>query len=250
MITYSFDVDQSSNFSVDIENLNSAFGLVNLSLAQSVMSQVVKWNTRTLMDTLATIGGQVIAILGISKFLLTNYQKFTYNKSALKKLYYESTENQEEIENTTNWRLDMEQKLNSRQEMTFSYVTFIFVKLLSNCCCCIMRRYENEKGWYGRNKRSLAKFKIAKEKLNSEVDMKNIVTFRRISTFLHKLQTKRRQRLSVDYFRRYTVQDSEINRPKQMKRDMTQKRILSECEPGRSDIDKRILFEMTGVRLD
>ena len=40
-----------------------------------------------------------------------------------------------------------------------------------------MKRYENENSWYGRNKLSLAKFKIAKEKLNSEVDMKNIIIF-------------------------------------------------------------------------
>ena len=59
--------------------------------------------------------------------------------------------------------------------MTFTYLTFIMVPFLASCCCCFMKRYENSNGWYGQNKRSLAKFKIAKEKLNSEVDMKNIV---------------------------------------------------------------------------
>ena len=31
---------------------------------------------------------------------------------------------------------------------------------------------------------------------------------------------------------------------------MTQEKILNECTPSQNDIDKRILFEMTGVKLD
>ena len=149
-----------------------------------------------------------------------NYQQFSYNKNALKQLYYEivkrSATDEEEAGDgfTTEWRTDMKQKLKNRQEMNFRYLTYLLVPFLSCCCCCIMKRFEGEGSWYGRNKLSLAKFKIAKEKLNSEVDMKNIIIFQRISKFLQKLQSSRRQRLSVDYFRRYTVQDNEIGRPK------------------------------------
>ena len=55
-----------------------------------------------------------------------------------------------------------------------------------------MKRHEGSDSWYGRNKLSLEKFTIAKEKLNSEVDMKNIIIFQRISKFLMKLQSSRR----------------------------------------------------------
>ena len=128
-----------------------------------------------------------------------NYQYFSYNLHALKQLYYETGEraatgevNPGGDEFTTDWRTDMKQKLQSRQEMSFRYLTYLLVPLLSCCCKCIMKRYEGTDSWYGRNKLSLAKFMIAKEKLNSEVDMKNIIIFQRISKFLQKLQSSRR----------------------------------------------------------
>ena len=71
--------------------------------------------------------------------------------------------------------------------MNLTYMAFIFIPILKTCCCCCMRRYEESDNWYSRRIKSLAKFKIAREKLNSEVDMKSIVKFQRISKFLHKL---------------------------------------------------------------
>ena len=113
-----------------------------------------------------------------------------------------------------------------------------------------MRRYEDDDSWFSRSKRSIAKFQIAKDKLGEEVDMKNIIIYQRVSNFLNRIHSSRRQRLSVDYFRRYTVTDTEIGRKKLGKKGMTENRIINECQPTRSDIDKRILFEMTGVKLD
>lgn len=46
------------------------------------------------------------------------------------------------------------------------------------------------------------------------------------------------------------VHDSEIGTKKMLKRGMTQERILHECAPGQNEIDRRILFEFTGVKLD
>ena len=73
-------------------NLDEIYGLVNVSLAQSIETQIIDWKSRTLMDTLAQVGGQIIAILGISQFFLMNYQQFSYDKNALKQLYYETKE--------------------------------------------------------------------------------------------------------------------------------------------------------------
>lgn len=97
--------------------------------------------------------------------------------------------------------------------MNFSYFNYLAIMFLENACCCLVKHKEkniddpkNEK-WFIKSKRSIEKFEIAKKKLDSEVDIKNIIQTRRITSFLNKINMTRRQRLSVDYFRRYTVTD-------------------------------------------
>ena len=80
--------------------------------------------------------------------------------------------------------------------------------------------------------------------------MKTIIRMQRIGKFLHKVSLARRQRLSVEYFRRYTVQDQDIDEPKHNARGMPITRIVNECDAVNSLIDKRILYEMTGIKLD
>ena len=71
--------------------------------------------------------------------------------------------------------------------MNLPYISFLCVPILKSLCCCCMRKYEERDNWYSRSLQSLAKFKIAREKLNSEVDMKGIIKFQRISKFLIRL---------------------------------------------------------------
>ena len=81
---------------------------------------------------------------------------------------------------TMNWKRDLKQKIRSRAPIEYSYLTHLAVMFISSCCCCFVERCEARKGWYYRRKRSVAKFNIAREKLNSEVDMKNILGLLRI----------------------------------------------------------------------
>ena len=160
------------------------------------------------MTVLASLGGQVVAIIGISAFLLNNYQKFSYDKSALKQLYYQETKEEytdsltvsedanledRKESSQSSWNENLRSRFRNRKEMMdLRYATYIFLPFLSCLCCCIMRRYNDEDNWYSRRRRSLDKFAIAKEKLKSEVDMKEIIKFQRVSKFLHRLQSTRR----------------------------------------------------------
>ena len=80
--------------------------------------------------------------------------------------------------------------------------------------------------------------------------MKNIIVLQRINKFVQKLLLARRQRYSVEYFRRYAIEDYEVNKPESMKRGIGLDRILSELQPKREKADKRILYELTGIKLN
>ena len=128
-------------------------------------------------------------------------------------------------------------------------MTLVAVYLLQKLCCCCIKKDGDT--WFARRNMSLQKFKIAREKLNGEVDMKNIITFLRISKLMQKMWLSRRQRLSVPYFRCYTIEDYQVEQSRSIeKRGITEKRIISECEPDTNDLDKRILYELTGIKLD
>ena len=51
---------------------------------------------------------------------------------------------------------------------------------------------------------------LALSKFESEVDLKNIIAAMRISKFVAKMGTNKRQRNSIDYFRRYTIDDQDL----------------------------------------
>ena len=67
---------------------------------------------------------------------------------------------------------------------------------------------------------------------------------------MQKVNLTRRQRLSVNYFQRYTINDKEIERQKANPRGMSVNRIVSECDALHSEVDKRILYELTGIKVD
>lgn len=81
--------------------------------------------------------------------------------------------------------------------------------------------------------------------------MKRIIQFLRISKLMQKVMLNRRQRLSVPYFRRYTIHDYQLGKEDErlFERGLANDRIINECEPEANELDKRILYELTGIRL-
>jgi len=113
----------------------------------------------------------------------------------------------------TDWHEEMRKNFKSRFAFEQPYWSFASFKILSACCCCLRKRWlEEEHGWlwFKRQKVQIEKVTIAQQKFDSEVDLKNIITALRVGKFLSKIQTKKRQRRSVGYFRRYTIDEKTV----------------------------------------
>lgn len=91
VVSYEFKSYENSAYNI-IQNdkIDPLYGLVNVSLAQDVKSEEIFWSTRTIMESLAALGGQTVAIFGLVGFSVMHYQQFAYDRSALKQLYYET----------------------------------------------------------------------------------------------------------------------------------------------------------------
>ena len=74
VITFKFELDQGSLYSLNMDILDPLFGLVNVRMGQSVQIEQIFYQSKTVAEILATAGGQIVAIIGISQFFLINYQ--------------------------------------------------------------------------------------------------------------------------------------------------------------------------------
>ena len=81
-----------------------------------------------------------------------------------------------------------------------------------------------------------------------EFDFEQIIKLLRISHLMSHLELSRSQRLTVDFFRRYTVRELDIGRSEHV-RGMSIEAIVNSLRPGDSEIDRKILYELAGVGL-
>ena len=162
-----------------------------------------------------------------------------------------------------NWQKDLRNRLKNRKSFTLSYFGKTVVYYFGWCCgkkkyCCTQWREQS------------AKFDLALEKFETEIDLQNILTIQRLSKFLAKLKTTKLQRRSVRYFRKYAIGDSNIayrqeiekkekpmrtkTRKLRLKQDAKKERnwVLDGCNQMRleNQTEKRIIFEMVGRRID
>ena len=74
----------------------------------------------------------------------------------------------------------------------------------------------------------------------------------RLTHLAFKTWFTRRQRVSTQFFSRYSVKSNEIEQEKKesKKKELDVDRVVTECDYERDEIDRRILFEMLGVRLE
>ena len=102
------------------------------------------------------------------------------------------------------------------------------------------------------------KLQIAKSKLTTELDLIEFVDKARQMHFLKRVSMNVRQRASLSYFRRYTIKGEDFQRlvvnaarKSYVKTSrVAAERVVEECIPDEDMIDRRIVYEMTGRRLD
>ena len=103
----------------------------------------------------------------------------------------------------------------------------------------------------------LRKIKLAQDKLEKELEVMDFVNMTRLTSFVFKVFLQRRQRVSVNYFKRYTINKEDVvddaHKDKALeneKRAISQERLINECIPEDSQIDRRIVYELTGIMLE
>ena len=119
----------------------------------------------------------------------------------------------------TDWRKDLRTKFKSRVPFEFGFCSYISVRFLKYCCCCFAKRWDKDSNsWYHQRRIQSEKFKIAREKLNSEVDLHSMIKLQRITRFLLTQTTNRRQRNSVGFFRKYTIENYHLDQKNRRQR--------------------------------
>ena len=87
----------------------------------------------------------------------------------------------------------------------------------------------------------------ARQKLDDEFDMEKMAHLLRVSRLVSFMKLSRRQRMAVEYFSRYTVQQKDIGEEDgRSKRGMSVEQIVNGLYPEENKIDRRILYELTG----
>ena len=82
IVTYDFESEGLGFFPIDGSPADN-FGYFSMSLGQDVRQNFIIYHKTTIFDLLSSFGGQAIAIIGISGWLLSGYQQFLFEKSRL-----------------------------------------------------------------------------------------------------------------------------------------------------------------------
>ena len=102
------------------------------------------------------------------------------------------------------------ERLEQRKEFSISYCGWLFyAKLMANCCQCFKRCCSQSSSF----KSHLAKyqrFEIALLRLSEEHDIQRILSLNRISYLANKTKFNSRQRLAVNYSRKFVISDHDI----------------------------------------
>ena len=171
------------------------------------------WVATTFIVILSNLGGYSTVITGTFALLLGNYQEFVFDKSMLKKLYFQETERHSQLDGDGQERDDddeMIERINNRRKFWFGYMGYGLVSLTSKCCCCCKKYMLKHWRYYRKQWVSYKKFKRARDSLSMEKDVEFMIYNQRINKFLQKSLLMKRQRDVVQYFMRYLIEDHEI----------------------------------------
>ena len=178
-------------------------------LQGSKLSRTI-WVRTFFLDFLSSFGALVMTISALIGFLVNNYETFIKDKSMLKKLYGELPPRASDEEDDSDGKAAFRACIENRKDFRFGYWTFLLISSFVTCCCCLsgccQRRFE----WWRTRVHSQKKFKIARRRLNHELDVQRIVALNRITKLIQKLLFTARQRRTVAYSRKYVLQETDI----------------------------------------
>ena len=88
-----------------------------------------------------------------------------------------------------------------------------------------------------------------------EQDIQKMIAMNRVTRLIHKMRFKARQRRTVSYFSKYVLSEKDIDDNKEPA-DVAEvlnyptEKLYSEFDPENDPWDKRLLYEVTGLRID
>ncbi len=128
----------------------------------------------------------------------------------MKRLYTQSTESSSkggQKERRTNEE-EFLSRVNEQRPFTFSYFGYLCTLFASKCCCC----FTKNNTVYQRRYQSLLKLQKAREMLSNEKDIESLIKLSRVVDFLCKVVLTRSQKASVQFFHKYVVRDSHVEK--------------------------------------
>ena len=143
---------------------------------------------------------------------------------------------------------------NHEYAFSMNYFTYALLSIIETFCGCCVRclRLDRDgsclKGYLYRKKR----IDLAVQKMQHEMSVMTYIRASRIAHLASKTFFNRRQRMSTQYFRRYAIRSEDLAKdenPKNM-REFDEDRVISECDYNNNKLDRRILYELTGEKLE
>ena len=195
---------------------NPTYGYLAYGLFQGDKIVTVNYMPQTFGLIIATTGGQASGLIGIFAIIIGSYQGFAYDKSAVKRFYRENSLDDFRTvsmagEDNCEIRSKMRTEMTRSNDFSISYGSYMILSTL-DCICCCLTKFCDSRNWYKRKMLRYKRLELAKQKLQGELSIVQYLTMKRQSLFLFKTWLNRRQRTSVKFFKRYTVQNSEIDK--------------------------------------
>ena len=127
---------------------------------------------------MSNLGGYSTVITSFFGLLLSSYQAFVFDKSMLKKLYFQQHKAYKKHDEDGNLRNDEDEiieRINNRAPFWFGYISYTAMAVSSRCLCCCKKAVISKWPFYKRQWISYQKFKQAREDLRLEKDIEHMI---------------------------------------------------------------------------
>ena len=178
----------------------------------------------------------------------------------MNKLYGESDRQHERLktvsDNNAYAKRAMREHIKTRNELMNSFWSHIFVTMAKSFCCCFQKCCMRLR-CYNARYQHYQKFLIALERLTSEKDIQHVIEMNRVNKLLHKVNFLPRQVRAINYGHKFVISNRDIVKAERADFDkkqklsslMTEHELLDGFDPLSCETDRRILHEVTGMRL-
>ena len=139
-----------------------------------------------------------------------------------------------------------------------SFIGWLFYGQIMTACCECLKRGCSRKPCFKNRLNKYEKFQIALDRLSKEHDIQRMIALNRITKIVHKVNFLTRQRIAINFAKRYVISDQDIKQEeKLLNHDILEGKsaeeiaeyVLQDFDPDNQVVDRRIFYEITGMRI-